>query len=98
MAKCFNSNHGITRRDHVQLKKCSNNLKQTWKVEAAREKREHQKTDDLWQVATPVEPSQLPTPTDADEDSRCTSIEQPDAEATFLWKVVQTATKPLELL
>ncbi|XP_075725599.1 uncharacterized protein LOC142767561 [Rhipicephalus microplus] len=28
--------------------------------------------DDLWQGATPVEPSQLPTGTDADEDSRLT--------------------------
>lgn len=39
--------------------------------------------DDLWQGANPVEPSQLPTGTDADEDSRCTSIAQPDAEANI---------------
>ncbi|KAL3221089.1 hypothetical protein MRX96_029646 [Rhipicephalus microplus] len=81
IAKRFNSNHGITRRDHVQLNKCWNNLKQKWKEEAAREKRERHKTNDLWQDANPVEPSQLPTGTDADEDSRCTSIAQPDAEA-----------------
>ncbi|KAL3203876.1 hypothetical protein MRX96_041649 [Rhipicephalus microplus] len=31
IANCFNSNHGITRRDHVQLKKCSNNIKQKLK-------------------------------------------------------------------
>ncbi|KAH8029789.1 hypothetical protein HPB51_004794 [Rhipicephalus microplus] len=149
IAKRFNSNHGITRRDHVQLKKCWNNLKQKWKEEAARKKRERHKTgggsapsamapvyelvgsiashmatrvenafdsdatgyqppvaslpvvrllqpmtdsrneadfdcqDDLWQGANPVEPSQLPTGTDADEDSRCTSIAQPDAEANI---------------
>ncbi|KAL3220997.1 hypothetical protein MRX96_029701 [Rhipicephalus microplus] len=113
IAKRFNSNTGITRRDHVQLKKCWNNLKQKWKEEAAREKREHHKTgyqppvaslpvvrllqpmtdseneadfdcqDDLWQGANPVEPSQLPTGADADEDSRCTSIAQPDAEANI---------------
>ncbi|KAL3206359.1 hypothetical protein MRX96_010805, partial [Rhipicephalus microplus] len=35
------------------------------------------------QGANPVEPSQLPTGTDADEDSRCTSIAQPDAEANI---------------
>ncbi|KAL3203875.1 hypothetical protein MRX96_041648 [Rhipicephalus microplus] len=39
--------------------------------------------DDLWQGATPVEPSQLPTGTDADEDSRYSSIAQPDAEANI---------------
>ncbi|KAL3185936.1 hypothetical protein MRX96_028805 [Rhipicephalus microplus] len=39
--------------------------------------------DDLWQGANSVEPSQLPTGTDADEDSRCTSIAQPDAEANI---------------
>ncbi|KAH8026948.1 hypothetical protein HPB51_000368 [Rhipicephalus microplus] len=33
--------------------------------------------------ANPVELSQLPTGTDADEDSRCTYIAQPDAEANI---------------
>ncbi|KAH8030754.1 hypothetical protein HPB51_011594 [Rhipicephalus microplus] len=31
IAKYFDSNHGITRRDHVQLKKCCNSLKQKLK-------------------------------------------------------------------
>ncbi|KAH8033699.1 hypothetical protein MRX96_001116 [Rhipicephalus microplus] len=83
IAKRFNYNHGITRRDHVQLKNCWNNLKQKWKKGAAREKRERRKTDNLWQGANPVEPSHFPTGTDADEDSRCTSIAQPDAEANI---------------
>ncbi|KAH8009869.1 hypothetical protein HPB51_020661 [Rhipicephalus microplus] len=39
--------------------------------------------DDLSQDATTVEPSKLQTGTDADEDSRCTSIAQPDAEANI---------------
>ncbi|KAL1428494.1 hypothetical protein MTO96_002868 [Rhipicephalus appendiculatus] len=44
IAKRYNANHGITRRDHLQLKKCWNNLKQKWKEETAREKRERHKT------------------------------------------------------
>lgn len=44
IAKRYNANHGITRRHHLQLKKCWNNLKQKWKEEAAREKRERHKT------------------------------------------------------
>ncbi|KAH7936114.1 hypothetical protein HPB52_018432 [Rhipicephalus sanguineus] len=40
MAKRYNANQGITRRDHLQLKKCWNNLKQKWKEESARENRE----------------------------------------------------------
>ncbi|KAL3217241.1 hypothetical protein MRX96_006140 [Rhipicephalus microplus] len=38
IAKCYNSNHEITRHDRLQLKKCWKNLKQKWKEETAREK------------------------------------------------------------
>ncbi|KAL3238981.1 hypothetical protein MRX96_021755 [Rhipicephalus microplus] len=39
IAKRYNSNHVITRCDHLQLKKCWNNLEQKWKEETAREKK-----------------------------------------------------------
>ncbi|KAL3189823.1 hypothetical protein MRX96_020847 [Rhipicephalus microplus] len=56
--------------DVASLKKCWNKPQTKIKEEAAREKRERHKTEDLWQGANPVELLQLPTGTDADEDSR----------------------------
>lgn len=44
VARIYNSHHGVTRRDHFQLKKCWANLKQKWKEEAAKEKRERHRT------------------------------------------------------
>ncbi|XP_077511876.1 myb/SANT-like DNA-binding domain-containing protein 3 [Amblyomma americanum] len=44
VAKIFNSHHGVTRRDHLQLKKCWANMKQKWKEEDAKQKRELHKT------------------------------------------------------